>query len=182
MGNRREETGITFFGNETIRHDLLLILLLMHLWETVLIIAPASCDGNTYISFPAEVNLDLLINTFSSYTALDLRGWSAKNFDNEGITIPSNVLVAILPQDIGIKKVYIMNSDTKVYRYTGAIYTKVIQMFDAPSRLESNDFELVKTLVLCKNKNSIQTVLEINDEKMLETKRKIKIVSNMKKE
>ena len=75
-----------------------------------------------------------------------------------------------------------MNSDTKVYRYTGAIYTKVIQMFDAPSRLESNDFELVKTLVLCKNKNSIQTVLEINDEKMLETKRKIKIVSNMKKE
>lgn len=71
MGNRREETGITFFGNETIRHDLLLILLLMHLWETVLIIAPASCDGNTYISFPAEVNLDLLINTFSSYTALD---------------------------------------------------------------------------------------------------------------
>lgn len=150
--------------------------------ETVLIIAPASCDGNTYISFPAEVNLDLLINTFSSYTALDLRGWSAKNFDNEGITIPSNVLVAILPQDIGIKKVYIMNSETKVYRYTGAIYTKVIQMFDAPSRLESNDFELVKTFVLCKNKNSIQTVLKINDEKLLETKRKIKIVSNMKKE
>ena len=150
--------------------------------ETVLIIAPASCDGNTYISFPADVNLDLLINTFSNYTALDLRGWSAKSFDNEEITIPSNVLVAILPQDIGIKKVYIMNSETKVYRYTGAIYTKVIQMFDAPSRLESNDFELVKTFVLCKNKNSIQTVLEINDEKMLETKRKIKIVSNMKKE
>ena len=150
--------------------------------ETVLIIAPANCDGNTYISFPDDVNLDLLINTFSSYTALDLRGWSAKNYDNESITIPSNVLVAILPQDIANKTVYIINSDTKVYRYNGTTYSSAVQMFDASSQPESNGFELVKTFILCENKNSVQTVLEINDEKLLETKRKIKIVSNVKKE
>lgn len=80
MENRTKGKVMSFHGNETILLDLSLILLLMHLWETMLIIIPANCYGNTYISFLNFFYIDLFTNVFSSNFALDIRGWTGKQW------------------------------------------------------------------------------------------------------
>lgn len=144
--------------------------------DQVLCFVPMSTDS--YIAFDSDEFIFNLKNVLSSATALDLRGWDPSTWNQGSLSVPANVEKIVLPYGFS-EIVSLANSQTKIYTYSGGSYSNT-QSFASSSNLTNSGFELVKAFMFEKEQMKIDK--NIGDEKIIDTKRKIKVVSNMKNE